>query len=179
MTIELKPGGEDVPVTEENKKEYVDAVVSYRISKRVKLQFDAFMSGLLELIPADLLNVFDERELELLIGGMTEIDMYVPYLVLADPKSILKVDVLGTTGRNSRITADTRRLIKSSNGSGNASALGRPNANRGCCNSRQALREFLSMDSRTCRAPMGHDGLRLRNQEILKGCRGATHASTD
>ncbi|KAJ7675766.1 hypothetical protein DFH06DRAFT_1292026 [Mycena polygramma] len=75
VTIELKPGGGDVPVTEENKKEYVDAVVAYRISRRVKSQFDAFMEGLLELVPTELINVFDERELELLIGGMSEIDM--------------------------------------------------------------------------------------------------------
>jgi E3 ubiquitin-protein ligase NEDD4 len=75
VTIELKPGGEDIPVTDENKKEYVDAVVSYRIERRVKEQFDAFIQGLLELIPRDLVNVFDERELELLIGGMSEIDM--------------------------------------------------------------------------------------------------------
>ncbi|KAG6900049.1 hypothetical protein C0993_003680 [Termitomyces sp. T159_Od127] len=75
VTIDLKPGGEEIPVTEENKKEYVDTVVAYRCSKRVKEQFDAFMEGLLELIPADLLGVFDERELELLIGGMSEIDM--------------------------------------------------------------------------------------------------------
>jgi len=76
VTIDLKPGGEDIPVTESNKKEYVEAVVAYRISKRVKDQFDSFMEGLLELIPRDLINVFDERELELLIGGMSEIDMY-------------------------------------------------------------------------------------------------------
>jgi len=75
VTIELKPDGGDIPVTEENKKEYVDAVVSYRISRRVKSQFDAFMEGLLELVPSELINVFDERELELLIGGMSEIDM--------------------------------------------------------------------------------------------------------
>jgi E3 ubiquitin-protein ligase NEDD4 len=77
VTIELKPGGADVPVTQENKKEYVDFVVDYRISKRVKEQFDAFMSGFSELIPLDLITVFDERELELLIGGMSEIDVYV------------------------------------------------------------------------------------------------------
>ncbi|KAF9264871.1 HECT-domain-containing protein [Marasmius fiardii PR-910] len=75
VTIELKPGGADVPVTEENKKEYVEAIVEYRISKRVKEQFDAFMSGFSELIPQDLITVFDERELELLIGGMSEIDV--------------------------------------------------------------------------------------------------------
>lgn len=75
VNLELKPGGEEIDVTEENKKEYVDLVVEYRISKRIKEQFDAFMDGLLELIPRDLINVFDERELELLIGGMTDIDM--------------------------------------------------------------------------------------------------------
>ncbi|KAG5645003.1 hypothetical protein DXG03_007280 [Asterophora parasitica] len=75
VTIELKPGGADVPVTEENKKEYVEHIVDYRISKRVKEQFEAFMSGFSELIPQDLITVFDERELELLIGGMSEIDV--------------------------------------------------------------------------------------------------------
>lgn len=77
VTIELKPGGGDVPVTDENKKEYVDLVVEYRIFKRVQEQFEAFMSGFNELIPQELINVFDERELELLIGGMSEIDVYV------------------------------------------------------------------------------------------------------
>ena len=75
VTVELKPGGADIPVTEENKKDYVNAIVEYRISKRVKEQFDAFMSGFSELIPQELINVFDERELELLIGGMSEIDV--------------------------------------------------------------------------------------------------------
>ncbi|KAF8841200.1 HECT-domain-containing protein [Paxillus ammoniavirescens] len=75
VTIELKPGGADVSVTEENKKEYVDAIVEHRISKRVKEQFEAFMSGFSELIPQELITVFDERELELLIGGMSEIDV--------------------------------------------------------------------------------------------------------
>ncbi|KAG9018720.1 hypothetical protein FRB90_010334 [Tulasnella sp. 427] len=75
VTIDLKPGGADVPVTEENKKDYVDCVIEYRIQKRVKEQFDAFMSGFNELIPQELINVFDERELELLIGGMSEIDV--------------------------------------------------------------------------------------------------------
>ncbi|KAF4576917.1 hypothetical protein EYR36_004901 [Pleurotus pulmonarius] len=75
VTVELKPGGGDVPVTEENKGEYVKAVVAYRISERVKEQFNAFSRGLLELISWDLINVFDERELELLIGGMSDIDI--------------------------------------------------------------------------------------------------------
>ena len=35
------------------------------------------MDGLLELTPKELITVFDERELELLIGGISEIDTYV------------------------------------------------------------------------------------------------------
>ncbi|KAI5124501.1 hypothetical protein M0805_003026 [Coniferiporia weirii] len=75
VTIDLCPGGSEIPVTEENKASYVNAVVHHRISKRVKEQFDAFMSGFNELVPQDLVMVFDERELELLIGGMSEIDV--------------------------------------------------------------------------------------------------------
>lgn len=75
LTIDLKPGGSDIPVTEENKHEYVDLAVHYRIIGRVKEQFDAFIEGFFEVVPKALVTVFDERELELLIGGMTDIDM--------------------------------------------------------------------------------------------------------
>ncbi|KZP31501.1 HECT-domain-containing protein [Athelia psychrophila] len=75
VTIELRPGGADFPVTEDNKSEYVDCVVEYRIAKRVEAQFTAFQEGFREVIPQELIDVFDERELELLIGGMSEIDM--------------------------------------------------------------------------------------------------------
>lgn len=50
-------------------------VTEWKIKKRIEEQFDAFMSGFNELIPADLVNVFDERELELLIGGIADIDV--------------------------------------------------------------------------------------------------------
>ncbi|KIN06583.1 hypothetical protein OIDMADRAFT_190940 [Oidiodendron maius Zn] len=72
---DLKPGGRDIEVTDENKKEYVDLMVKWRIQKRIDEQFQAFSTGFHELIPAELVNVFDERELELLIGGIAEIDV--------------------------------------------------------------------------------------------------------
>lgn len=50
-------------------------VTEWKISKRVEEQFNAFITGFNELIPADLVNVFDERELELLIGGIADIDV--------------------------------------------------------------------------------------------------------
>ena len=76
ITVEdLIPGGRDIDVTNENKKEYVDLMVKWRIEKRISEQFQAFKEGFHELIPQDLINVFDERELELLIGGIAEIDV--------------------------------------------------------------------------------------------------------
>jgi len=41
----------------------------------VEEQFNSFLAGFNELIPPDLVNVFDERELELLIGGIADIDV--------------------------------------------------------------------------------------------------------
>ncbi|GAA5826089.1 hypothetical protein JCM5353_004210 [Sporobolomyces roseus] len=75
ITVDLKPGGRDVPVTNDNKAEYVQLLVEWRVQRRVEDQFKAFLSGFNELIPQELINVFDERELELLIGGMSEIDV--------------------------------------------------------------------------------------------------------
>lgn len=76
MTVEdLIPGGRDIDVTNDNKKEYVELMVKWRIEKRIEEQFHAFKEGFHELIPQDLINVFDERELELLIGGIAEIDV--------------------------------------------------------------------------------------------------------
>ncbi|KAJ2849595.1 hypothetical protein IWW36_002528 [Coemansia brasiliensis] len=75
VEVELKPGGKDIDVTEENKKEFVQLSVQYRVCDRIKEQFEAFQAGFHELIPEDLVQVFDERELELLIGGLAEIDL--------------------------------------------------------------------------------------------------------
>ncbi|KAK5778883.1 hypothetical protein RI543_003810 [Arxiozyma heterogenica] len=75
VTVDLIPDGRDIEVTDENKKEYVEKYTQWRIVDRVQEQFKAFMDGFNELIPEDLVTVFDERELELLIGGIAEIDI--------------------------------------------------------------------------------------------------------
>lgn len=72
---ELKPGGKDIPVTEENKKEYVRLYVNYRFMRGIEQQFLALQKGFHELIPPQLLRPFDERELELVIGGLGTIDI--------------------------------------------------------------------------------------------------------
>ena len=78
FTVELRPGEADIPVTEE-KKNYVNAIVEYRLSKCANDQFEALMIGLCEPVPWDVLQTFDEQELELLISSISEIGVYATY----------------------------------------------------------------------------------------------------
>ncbi|XP_068217823.1 E3 ubiquitin-protein ligase SMURF2 [Palaemon carinicauda] len=72
---ELKPGGNNVIVTEENKKEYVRLYVNFRFMQGIEHQFGALQKGFTEVVPQHLLKPFDERELELIIGGLGKIDI--------------------------------------------------------------------------------------------------------
>ncbi|KAI3649535.1 hypothetical protein MP228_005167 [Amoeboaphelidium protococcarum] len=74
-TVDLIDDGRNIPLTDENKKDYVELITQWRIKKRVEEQFNALMSGFYEFVPADMIDIFDERELELLIGGLAEIDV--------------------------------------------------------------------------------------------------------
>lgn len=74
-TVDLKPNGRDIMVTEENKREYVQLLVEYRLHLAIKPQIDAFLSGLYEIIPLAALKIFNEQELELLISGLPDIDI--------------------------------------------------------------------------------------------------------
>jgi len=72
---ELKPGGKTIQVTEDNKKEYVKLYVTYRWCQGIEQQFLALQKGFHEVIPQHHLRPFDERELELVIGGIGKIDI--------------------------------------------------------------------------------------------------------
>lgn len=73
--LELKPGGASIPVTEDNKREYVKLYVNYRFMRGIEQQFLALQKGFHELIPPNSLRPFDERELELVISGIGSIDI--------------------------------------------------------------------------------------------------------
>ena len=75
VEIELKPGGKDIDVTNENKAEYIELLTDWRINKRCAEQMAAFNRGLFEILPRNLIQIFDDRELELLIGGIAQIDI--------------------------------------------------------------------------------------------------------
>lgn len=73
--IDLIPDGRNIAVTDENKQEYIKKVVEYRLQTSVREQMDNFLQGFHEIIPKDLVSIFDEQELELLISGLPDIDV--------------------------------------------------------------------------------------------------------
>lgn len=74
-TIDLIENGHNIAVTEENKKEYVQKVVEYKLQDSVKDQMENFLQGFYAIIPMDLISIFDEQEIELLISGLPDIDV--------------------------------------------------------------------------------------------------------
>ncbi|KAI1904835.1 hypothetical protein AGOR_G00009760 [Albula goreensis] len=73
--VDLKPSGSDMVVTNDNKKEYIDLVIQWRFVNRVQKQMNAFLEGFTELILIDLIKIFDENELELLMCGLGDVDV--------------------------------------------------------------------------------------------------------
>ncbi|XP_007578090.1 E3 ubiquitin-protein ligase Itchy-like [Poecilia formosa] len=74
-THELKEGGGDIQVTEENKEEYIKLVAEWRLSRGVEEQTQAFFEGFNEVLPQQYLQYFDAKELEVMLCGMQELDL--------------------------------------------------------------------------------------------------------
>lgn len=72
---ELKPNGSNIPVTEENKHEYVRLVCQEKMTGSIRKQLNAFLEGFYDIIPKRLISIFNEQELELLISGLPNIDI--------------------------------------------------------------------------------------------------------
>jgi len=75
MTFELVPGGSDITVTDENKSEYLQLRLKHRMLDSIKPQLESFLRGIYEVVPPDLLSVFDYQELELLMCGIEDLDV--------------------------------------------------------------------------------------------------------
>ncbi|XP_018614279.1 NEDD4-like E3 ubiquitin-protein ligase WWP1 [Scleropages formosus] len=72
---DLKPDGTNVLVTEENKEEYIGLMAEWRFSRGVEEQTKAFLDGFNEVVPLQWLQYFDEKELEVMLCGMLEVDL--------------------------------------------------------------------------------------------------------
>ena len=72
---ELKEGGRDIPVTDENKGEYVRLMCYAKMALEIKDQIGKFKEGLNEVIPQSAIDIFKGNELELMISGCPVIDI--------------------------------------------------------------------------------------------------------
>ncbi|CAE6470636.1 unnamed protein product [Rhizoctonia solani] len=73
--VPLKENGDKIMVTEENKKEFVQLSAQYRLYTSIKDQIEALLAGFYDIIPKELISIFNEQELELLISGTPDIDI--------------------------------------------------------------------------------------------------------
>jgi len=73
--IDLTPNGRDIAVTQENKLEYVKLIAEQKLTKAIQDQIDAFLGGFYEIVPKELIQLFSDSELELLISGLPDIDV--------------------------------------------------------------------------------------------------------
>lgn len=71
ITVELKPGGVDIPVTNANKLEYIHLVSRFRLSVQPAYQTTAFLKGINSIINPSWLSMFNQSELQTLVGGDT------------------------------------------------------------------------------------------------------------
>ena len=83
LIVDLKYNGRNISVGNENKKEYINLICASKMASGIKAQIESFLSGFFELVPKNLISIFDSRELELLISGLPDIDSnYHVYLIL-------------------------------------------------------------------------------------------------
>ena len=68
--IDLVTNGRHVRVTDGNKMEYLDALAQYKLCNQYREQTDLFLEGLHSVVPDQLLSLFDESELELMLCGV-------------------------------------------------------------------------------------------------------------
>lgn len=67
--VELIPNGKHVPVTKENRLRYIYLMANYRLNAQIEPQCRAFYRGLADLIDQKWIRMFDQQELQILIGG--------------------------------------------------------------------------------------------------------------
>ncbi|UYV62883.1 UBE3C [Cordylochernes scorpioides] len=67
--VELKPGGANIPVTEDNRIEYIHLMADYKLNRQIRAQTQAFKEGMASVIDLSWLRMFNYSELQTLISG--------------------------------------------------------------------------------------------------------------
>ena len=90
-----RPNGRNTPVTEKNKKVYIEAVTRWRHTHSVEGQTEALLSSFHELLEPKLLvaSGLDARDLELLLAGIPELDV-ADWKINTDYRCVLVVYII-------------------------------------------------------------------------------------
>ncbi|KAL9983333.1 hypothetical protein ACROYT_G005487 [Oculina patagonica] len=75
VTHSLKPKGDRIPVTKENRQEYVNLYVDYLLNKSIYQQFASFYHGFHSVCASNALIMLRPEEVEMLVCGNPELDM--------------------------------------------------------------------------------------------------------
>ncbi len=75
LNFELKEGGSEIQVSEENKKEYVKRVCEFRMTNQIEKQIQAFLKGFYSIIPKSSISHLAAADLEIVISGAAKIDL--------------------------------------------------------------------------------------------------------
>ena len=74
-TVNLVPDGDSRTVTEENKREYVDLMMSWLIRGRFEPAVTHFVETFHSILPADLFSHFSLEDIQLLVSGSSDINV--------------------------------------------------------------------------------------------------------
>lgn len=75
MAVDLVRNGRCIPVSNDNKDFYLERRFMHELFERAARQLFAFLKGFFEVIPQELLMLFDPAELDLLLCGPDELDV--------------------------------------------------------------------------------------------------------
>ena len=73
--VEFVPGGEAVPVTNQNKQEFVEKYIEWYLTTSIKDQFKPFYRGFYKAVSDDSIKLLDSDEVSKLIRGVDELNM--------------------------------------------------------------------------------------------------------
>uniref|UniRef100_A0A1A9WVS9 HECT-type E3 ubiquitin transferase n=1 Tax=Glossina brevipalpis TaxID=37001 RepID=A0A1A9WVS9_9MUSC len=69
QVLELKPQGQNFPVTNSNRIEYIQLMADYKLNIQIRRHCVAFRKGLSNVLPVEWLYMFSNKELQILISG--------------------------------------------------------------------------------------------------------------
>ncbi|KAJ3079025.1 putative E3 ubiquitin-protein ligase, partial [Quaeritorhiza haematococci] len=75
VRVPLVPNGDKIPVTRDNRREYVERYVDWVLNASIEQQFDAFKTGFYHVCGGNALSLFRPEEIEMMVRGGTELDI--------------------------------------------------------------------------------------------------------